>query len=204
MQFGEPTREFLAEISNVFPSQSEQMSKIVNIPKKTSFHTFWPPDMLNAVVEVLLFFCWMSKIVFLKILKEIETDSVFQKKMSFRSLFISMRKKAVLTSLSEIFSQNPKNFVRCDITISRIKWFEVNNHFPQLFFCQRRLLFWQPCRTFPTKNLKKQRKWKFSREIHLVESFSLEGNKAFLTIVPENFGRKMTWFFAQFPKENVS
>ena len=34
--------------------------------------------MLNAVPKVLIFFRWMSKIFFLKILKQIEVDSLFQ------------------------------------------------------------------------------------------------------------------------------
>ena len=55
-QFGEPTREFLAELPNVFPSQYEQMCRIVTRPKKTFFHTVLPPDMLNAVRKVMLFF----------------------------------------------------------------------------------------------------------------------------------------------------
>ena len=37
--------------------------------KKTFFHRIWPPDILNAVLKVLIFFRWMSKIFFLKILK---------------------------------------------------------------------------------------------------------------------------------------
>ena len=36
-QFGEPTREFLDEPSNVFRSQSEQLCKFVTIPKKYNF-----------------------------------------------------------------------------------------------------------------------------------------------------------------------
>ena len=87
-------------------------------------------------------------------------------------------------TFAQVFSQNTKSSVECEITISRINSFEVYNHFPQLFFCQRRLLFWQPCRSFPTKNPKKQPKWTFFRKNHFIESVSLEGNKAFWTIVP--------------------
>ena len=115
---------------------------------------------------------------------------VYSKKDVFPEVVNLDAENAVLTSLFEIFSQNPKSFVECEITISRIKSFEVNNHFLELFFCQRRLLFWQPCRSFPTNNPKKQRKWTFSRENHFIESVSLEGNKAFWTIVPGKIWQK--------------
>ena len=36
----EPRRNFLAELSNVFPSQSEQMCKFLNIPKQHFFLNF--------------------------------------------------------------------------------------------------------------------------------------------------------------------
>ena len=77
-QFGEPSQDFLAELLNVFPSLSKQICEIVTNPKKNFSHTIWPPDMLNAVLKVLFFFRWMSKVFFLKILKQIEIDSLFQ------------------------------------------------------------------------------------------------------------------------------
>ena len=77
-QFGQPTGDFLAELSNVFPSQFKQMYKIVRNPKLTFFHTIWPPGILNAVLKVLIFFRRILKIFFFKILKEIEIDSLFQ------------------------------------------------------------------------------------------------------------------------------
>ena len=92
-------------------------------------------------------------------------------------------KIAVLTSLFNYFNQNPKSFVQCDMIISQIKSFEVKNRFTHLFFCQRRLLFWQPCMSFSNKNPKK-RKWTFFGENNFIESVYQEGNNAFLTIVP--------------------
>ena len=62
-------KRFFSRISNVFPSQSEQMCKIVTNQKKTFFHTIWPADKLNAVLKVLIFFRRLPKRFFLKILK---------------------------------------------------------------------------------------------------------------------------------------
>ena len=83
----------------------------------------------------------------------------------------------------------PKSKKFCSIRDNNIKnqiiWSQ--NQFPQLFFCQRRLVFWQSCRSFPTKNRKKQRKWNVSRENHLFEGVSLQENKDFLIVVQGTF-----------------
>ena len=73
-------------------------------------------------------------------------------------------KIAVLTTLFKYFNQNPKSFVQCEMIISQIKSFEVKNHFPHLFFCQRGVLFWQPCMSFSNKNPKKTKMKVFWRK----------------------------------------
>ena len=101
-------------------------------------------------------------------------------------LFFFDAEIAVLTSLLNFSRRNRKNFVQCDKTISRIKSFELKNHFPQLFFCQRSPFFDNSAGIFSLKMQTNQQKWKFSWENHFLESASLEGNTAFLTNFPEN------------------
>ena len=110
-------------------------------------------------------------------------------------------KIAVLTSLFKYFNQNPKSFVQYEITISQIKSFELKkNHFPHLFFCQRGLLFWQPCMSFSSKNPKNNENERFSEKITSVKVLVWKGTRHFSQSFRERFGRKMTKFSDQFPK----
>ena len=93
---------------------------------------------------------------------------------------------AVLTSLLKFSRRNRKSFVQSAKSISRIKSFELKIHFPQLFFCQQSPFFDNSAGSFSLRMQTKQQKWKFSWENHFLESAILEGNKAFLTIFPEN------------------
>ena len=67
MQFGEPTGDLLAELSNVFSSQYEQMCKTVSNPEKNIFSYSLASGQIKCSSESLDFFRWMSKIFFLKI-----------------------------------------------------------------------------------------------------------------------------------------
>ena len=100
-------------------------------------------------------------------------------------LFFFDAEIAALTSLLNFSRRNRKNFVQSEKTISRIKSFELKDHFPQLFFCQRSPFFDNSAGIFSLKMQTKQQKGKFSWESHFLESASLEGNTAFLT----NFGK---------------
>ena len=126
-----------------------------------------------------------------------------KKKMFLRMLFFFDAEIAVLTSLLKILRRNRTSFVQNEKTISRIKSFELKNHFPQLFFCRRSPFFDKPAGIFKLKMQTKQQKWKFSWENHFLEIASMEGNKAFLTIVPENICGKMTFFSPSFLKKVV-
>ena len=85
-QFGELRRPFFAEFLNLFPSQSKQLCKFLTTPKKTFFLKFSHWTLQIQFGQSWIFFRWMSKFFFLRNLKEIETDSFFQKKMCFRNL----------------------------------------------------------------------------------------------------------------------
>ena len=101
-------------------------------------------------------------------------------------LFFFDAEIAVLTSLLNFSPEIVKILFEVTKPISRIKSFELKNHFSQLFFCQCSPFFDNSAGIFSLKMQTNQQKWKFSWENHFLESASLEGNTAFLTNFPEN------------------
>ena len=131
------------------------------------------------------FLHWIYKILVLKLLKQIEIESLFEKKVSPEVVHLDAE-IAVWTSLLKIIGRILRNSVPSeeDKIKNQIIW--SNNHFPQLFFYQLRPIFDNTAESFPFKIQRKQQKWKFPQENHLHEIVILEGNKSFLTIVPGN------------------
>ena len=90
-QFREPTREFLAELSNIFPLQSEQMCKIRTKSNKNNFSSNFASGHVKCSSEGPDYFLyWMSKLLLLKLLKKLKLI-VYSKKKFLRRLFISTR-----------------------------------------------------------------------------------------------------------------
>ena len=128
-QFREPTREFSAELSNIFPLQSEQMCKIKTKSNKNNFSSSFASGHVKCSSEGPDYFLyWMSKLLVLKLLKRIEIDSLFEKKFSPEVVHLDAV-VAVLTSLLKIIGRNPKKIVHSEKTISRIKTLEVKTTF---------------------------------------------------------------------------
>ena len=126
----------------------------------------------------------MYKILVLKLLKQIEIDSFFRKKKVSPEVVHLDAEVAVLTSLLKIIVRNFRTFVQNEENNIKNQIIRSKNHSRQLFFSQLRPFFENTAGSFPLKIQRKQQKWKFPRENHFHEIISLEGNKAFLTIVP--------------------
>ena len=126
-KFGEPTREFLAELLNVFPSKIEQLCKIVTIPQK-HFPGVLPPGTLNALLTILTFFAECPNSSSSKTKKN-ETDCSLQEKDVFPKVVHLDAETEVFTSLLKIFSRNPKCFVQSEKIFSWIKSFAVRTTF---------------------------------------------------------------------------
>ena len=118
--------------------------------------------------------------------KKIEIDSLFEKKISPDVVHLDAE-VAVLTSMLKIIGRKFRNFVQNEENNIKNQIIRSKNRFRQLLFYQRRPFFDNTAGSFPLTIQRKQRKWKFHREKHFLEIVSLEGNKAFSTIVPGNF-----------------
>ena len=125
------------------------------------------------------------------------------KKRSLSGLCSSRRRECSIDTLFKSFSQKSKDFVQCDITISRIKSFELKNHFPQLISCQHRPFFDNSAGVSPLKIQLRQRRWKVSWENNFVECVSLQENKDFLIVVQGFFGSKKEKIFCPSPHKKV-
>ena len=182
-QFREPTREFLAELSNIFPLQSEQMCKIRTKSNKNNFSSNFASGHVKCSSEGPDYFLyWMSKLLLLKLLKKLKLIVYSKKKISPEVVHLDAV-VAVLTSLLKIIGRNPKKFVHSEKTISRIKTLEVKTTF---LSCSSGKVdhFLTSLPDVCRSKSKQKTKMKVFGENHFLESVSLEGNKSFFTNDP--------------------
>ena len=172
-QFGEPTEEFLTELSILFPLQSEQMCKNKTKSNKNNFSSSFASGHVKCSSEGPDYFLyWMSKLLVLKLLKKLKLIVYSKKNFSPEAVHLDAEVAEILFKMRK--------------TISWMKSPEVKTSF--LSCSSGNVNHFVTTMPEVSRSKSKQKtKMKVSGENHFLESVSLEGNKAFFTGDPGKF-----------------
>ena len=150
------------------------------------------------------FLYWMSKLLVLKLLKKLKLMVYSKKKIFLRRLFISTRRLQYWHPCCKLPGEILEILFKKRKTISGMKSPEVKTSFLSCSSGNVDHFVTTMPEVSRSKYPNKKPKWKFSEKITSLKMLVWKGTRHFLQAIRENFGRNMTKFFAQFPKEKVS
>ena len=188
----------------MFPSQYKKLCRIVTKPKKNIFSYSFASGHVKCSSESHAFFRWLSKLFVLKTIIYYEIDGLCEKQDASPEVDHIDAEIAVLTTLSKNFGRNPKSFVQIEKTISRIKSFEVKTTLPNCSSVNVDLFLTTLQDFSRSKSKQNNENESFPEKITSLKLFVWKGTRHFRQSFCEDFGRNMTKYFAQFPKEKVS
>ena len=128
-QFREPTREFSAELSNIFPLQSEQMCKIKTKSNKNNFSSSFASGHVKCSSEDPDFFALDVQNLSPLTPKIFENDSFFEENIFLLRLFILTGRLQYWHPCWKLSREIFEILFKMRKTISKIKSFEVKTTF---------------------------------------------------------------------------